>query len=203
MNLVRDNTINLPFLVLKPIMLLKVYLLSKKPKIDAGFTLIELLVVIIIVGILSAIAIPSFLNQAGKARQTEGKLNVSSILKAQQAHFLETNKFITSIDNVGQLGLGIKPQTANYNYLLSETQSGGGVVAIANPLDNAPYKAYAGAVGLIYQSGSDSLQSQSVLCESIASGEELTATAVNVTVGSPKSGGGSVSCNSDQAQEVK
>ena len=184
-------------------MLLKVYLLSKKPKIDAGFTLIELLVVIIIVGILSAIAIPSFLNQTAKARQAEGKLNIGSILRQQQAYFLENNKFVTSIDNIGQLGLGIKNPTANYTYLLSEPQSGGGVVAIANPLNNAPYKAYAGAVGLIYQGGSDSLQSQSVLCESIASGEELTAAAVNVIVGSPKSGGGSVTCNGDQAQEVK
>ncbi len=43
----------------------------KKGLLQKGFTLVELMIVIVIVGILSAVALPNFLNQTSKAKATE------------------------------------------------------------------------------------------------------------------------------------
>ena len=57
--------------------------------LEKGFTLVELMIVIVIVGILSAVALPNFLNQTGKAKATEAKTNASSIIKNVQVGYLE------------------------------------------------------------------------------------------------------------------
>ena len=95
-----------------------------KKKADKGFTLIELLVVIIIIGILSAIALPAFLNQANKARQSEAKQFMASFNNAQKAFITERQNYAP---DVSLLALGLDTATANYSYGTSD--GAGGVTA--------------------------------------------------------------------------
>jgi type IV pilus assembly protein PilA len=58
---------------------------------DEGFTLIEVLVVILIIGILAAIAIPSFLGQSAKARAADAKSGAAVALRAVESYGLDNN----------------------------------------------------------------------------------------------------------------
>jgi type IV pilus assembly protein PilA len=58
---------------------------------DEGFTLIELLVVVLIIGILAAIAIPSFLGQSDKARAADAKSGAAIALRAVESYGLDND----------------------------------------------------------------------------------------------------------------
>ena len=61
---------------------------------EQGFTLIELLVVILIIGILAAIAIPSFLNQRGKANDAKYKSAARTAQTAMETYFTDKNTYV-------------------------------------------------------------------------------------------------------------
>ncbi|MFL0793581.1 MAG: type IV pilin protein, partial [Prochlorococcus sp.] len=48
--------------------------------LEKGFTLVELMIVIVIVGILSAVALPNFLSQTSKAKGTECTSKAGAIM---------------------------------------------------------------------------------------------------------------------------
>jgi type IV pilus assembly protein PilA len=161
------------------------HILNKKNG-EKGFTLIELLVVIIIIGILAAIALPSFLNQASKARQSEAKTYTGSMNRSQQAYYLEKQEFAP---NLQTLALGIAQKTDNYGYGIGRngnktassvsqsvntfgvplgTVTTAGTGTIADTVTGggaAPVKGYTGGINIATPAGSNESTTLAVLCE--------------------------------------
>jgi type IV pilus assembly protein PilA len=99
-------------------------------------------------GVVGAIALPSFLNASNKprilgAKQSEAKLYVGSMNRAQQALFIEKSAVGTSVD---ALGIGIKTETTNYKYSVRATKKAAFNYAVAK---EKSLKSYVGGVFMV------------------------------------------------------
>jgi type IV pilus assembly protein PilA len=132
-----------------------------------GFTLIELLVVIIIIGILAAIALPSFLNQANKAKQSEAKQYVGTIVRTQQAYYLENSEFATTFD---QLSKPVSTSTNNYTYSITGGGTNSTSVNVLGTSKKAPLRSYAGGTVVNLVGNSSEATSYGAVCQATVAG---------------------------------
>jgi type IV pilus assembly protein PilA len=90
-------------------------------KEESGFTLIELLVVLVIIGILLAIAVPSYLGFKQRAEKQAAASNVRSAIPAAEAYYSDNDSYtgmtaaaLRSIDQGLSPALGVTATAGSY-----------------------------------------------------------------------------------------
>jgi type IV pilus assembly protein PilA len=94
-------------------------------------------------GIILAIALPSFLNQANKAKESEGKSYVGSLTRAQQAYFLENEKFASSLSELASV---VPSSTGAYTYTMAPLPGKKTMVTIMARPKRTGTRSFVGAV---------------------------------------------------------
>ncbi len=70
---------------------------TKSRHSERGFTLIELLVVVLILGILTAIALPSYLSSVNASREGAANTNARALASSVQAHAITNGAYDTTL----------------------------------------------------------------------------------------------------------
>ncbi|MBR3604018.1 MAG: prepilin-type N-terminal cleavage/methylation domain-containing protein [Elusimicrobiaceae bacterium] len=86
-----------------------------------GFTLIELLVVVLIIGILSAVALPQYTKAVTKTRFAEAITLLKSIKTAKDVCFLEKEN---ECSELSELDIEVPSETKYFEFFASDPQSG-------------------------------------------------------------------------------
>jgi len=87
---------------------------------EKGFTLIELLVVVLIIGILSAIAIPIFLGQQNQAKEAATKSDLTNLKTAVVSYQTAHNGTYPGVGLITALPAGDQTELTSFGYAVSE-----------------------------------------------------------------------------------
>lgn len=103
---------------------------------NKGFTLIEVMIVVAIVGILAAIAYPSYDEYVKRGNRSEGMAQLNDIAARQERYYAQNNQYITASADLAKLGLKVssstvKSATGKYAVTVAKVDDDGGYTLTA------------------------------------------------------------------------
>lgn len=104
---------------------------------SAGFTLIEVMIVVAIIGILAAIAYPSYDEYVKRGNRTEGQALLSEAAARQERFFAQNNRYVTTAADIGKLqlrgtnGTTVTSDTGKYTLSVGTANGDGGYTLTA------------------------------------------------------------------------
>lgn len=92
-----------------------------------GFTMTELLISVAIVGIIAAIALPSYRGATRKANRADAHITMARVATLQERYFFQNNTYAADFsDLVSGMAEGAALDSDEGHYVISLTQTGGG-----------------------------------------------------------------------------
>ncbi len=112
-----------------------------------GFTLIEMMIVVAIVGILAAIAYPSYQQYVLRSNRTEGQALLNEAAAREERYFAQNNSYVSATGDLGKLNLpntttsgtgndatsSALSSTGKYKLAVSKVNNDGGYTLTATP----------------------------------------------------------------------
>ena len=98
-----------------------------------GFTLIEILIVVAIVGIIAAVAVPSYETFLKKTRRTEAKTLLVEIAGEQQRYFSENNTYADTLTTLGYPTDIVKSESGYYTASVTSADASSFSIDTARP----------------------------------------------------------------------
>lgn len=95
--------------------------MNRKPTLSKGFTLIELMITVAIIGILAAVALPSYQDYIRRGHRADAKAALLENVQFMERYFTETNRYLDASGDAPALPVQQTPRDAGSAQLYAIT----------------------------------------------------------------------------------
>jgi len=93
---------------------------SFRQSFSRGFTLIEMMIVVAIIGVLAAVAFPSYQRYVMESRRSEAKSFLNQVMQQQEKYYTENLKYTTDLTELGYPVASPRSENAYYRVIAQQ-----------------------------------------------------------------------------------